>query len=127
MHGVRGIDKVVVDVEDLDRAIGFWRDELGFELVIDEPYGNERWVEVRTPDERTTLVLRIRTGPRPVPPDPMLPTSNVFFYAEDLPTAYGELQRLGVPFPVPPVEQPFGWWSVFEDPDGNRFALSQRS
>jgi predicted enzyme related to lactoylglutathione lyase len=24
---------------------------------------------------------------------------------------------------VASVEQPFGWWSVFQDPDGNRFAL----
>jgi lactoylglutathione lyase len=29
-------------------------------------------------------------------------------------------------FPQPPVEQPFGWWSLFEDPDGNRFALVPR-
>jgi predicted enzyme related to lactoylglutathione lyase len=32
----------------------------------------------------------------------------------------------GVRFPVAPVQQPFGWWSVFEDPDGNRFALVPR-
>jgi predicted enzyme related to lactoylglutathione lyase len=26
----------------------------------------------------------------------------------------------------PPVEQPFGWWSMFEDAEGNRFALTPR-
>jgi predicted enzyme related to lactoylglutathione lyase len=29
-------------------------------------------------------------------------------------------------FPQPPVRQPFGWWSVFANPDGNRFALVPR-
>lgn len=36
-------------------------------------------------------------------------------------------KRNGRPkFPMAPVEQPFGWWSLFEDPDGNRFALVPR-
>ena len=37
-----------------------------------------------------------------------LPTSNVF-YAEDLQQAYEELTARGVQFPLPPVQQPFGW------------------
>jgi predicted enzyme related to lactoylglutathione lyase len=30
-----------------------------------------------------------------------------------------------VEFPQPPVYQPFGWWSMFNDTEGNRFALEQ--
>lgn len=37
-----------------------------------------------------------------------------------------QLSGRDVEFPVPPVQQPFGWWSLFEDPDGNRFALAPR-
>jgi len=33
-----------------------------------------------------------------------------------------EVER-GVEFPQPPIEQPFGWWSKYEDQEGNRFAL----
>jgi predicted enzyme related to lactoylglutathione lyase len=30
-----------------------------------------------------------------------------------------------VKFPQPPVQQPFGSWSMFNDTEGNRFALEQ--
>jgi lactoylglutathione lyase len=121
---IRGVAQVVIEVEDQDRAKEFWTETLGFELAQDAPYGEERWLEVRTPDKAVTMVLAVRHGPRPQPPDPGMPTSNVMFYAEDLRQTYEELTERGVEFPVPPVEQAFGWWSVFEDPDGNRFALT---
>jgi lactoylglutathione lyase len=123
---IGGVAQVVIEVEDQERAKTFWTETLGFELAQDAPYGEERWLEVRTPDKAVTVVLEIRHGQRPVPPEPSMPTSNVTFYTEDLQRTHEELTARGVQFPVPPVEQPFGWWSVFEDPDGNRFALVPR-
>src|SRR6266508_3775519 len=110
---VGGVTQVVIEVEDQERAKRFWTEKLGFELVQDTPYGEERWLEVRTPDKAMVLVLGVRQGERPTPPDPNLPTSK-------------ELTARGVQFPQPPVRQPFGWWSLFADPDGNRFALVPR-
>src|SRR6266540_521715 len=101
---IRGISQVVLEVEDKERAKGFWTETLGFELTQDAPYGEERWLEVRTPDKAVTVVL----------------------YTDDLQQTHKELAARGVQFPVPPVQQPFGWWSIFEDPDGNRFALVPR-
>ena len=123
---IDGVSKVVLEVEDQDRAKRFWTETLGFEVTQDAPYGNERWLEVRTPDQAVVVVLDVRQGPRPTAPDPSLPTSNVFFYTNDLQQTHQELVARGVQFPVPPVQQPFGWWSVFEDPDGNRFGLVPR-
>jgi len=123
---IGGVTQVVIGVEDQDRAKVFWTQGLGFELVQDAPYGRERWLEVRTPDGAVVVVLDLRKGPRPAAPGPGLPTSNVSFYADDLQQTYQELRARGVEFPQPPVEQPFGWWSLFEDPDGNRFALVPR-
>jgi predicted enzyme related to lactoylglutathione lyase len=122
---VGGVTKVVVDVEDQDRAKRFWTETMGFELVHDTPYGEERWLEVRTPDKAVVLVLNVRRGERPTAP-PSLPTSNVFFYADDLEQTYRELSARGVEFPEPPTQQPFGWWSLFQDSEGTRFALVPR-
>jgi len=125
---INGINKVVLDVEDQDRAKHFWTYAMDFELVQDMPYGEERWLEVRSPDHSTVLVLgRSSAGPgdRAAVPD-MLPTSNVMFSCDDLPATYATLAARGVEFPQPPVQQPFGWWSLFNDTEGNRFALVPR-
>jgi hypothetical protein len=65
---IKGVQKLVVEVENQDRALRFWTDAVGFELAQDVSYGEERWLEVRTPDESTILVLVIRQGEPPVGP-----------------------------------------------------------
>ena len=122
---IEGVSKVVIEVDDQARAVEFWTERLGFELYQDTQYGVERWLEVRTPDEGLILVLSPRQDDRPNAPEP-LPTSNVFFFCDDLAETYGELRSRGVEFPQPPVELSFGWWSMFQDQEGNRFALHQR-
>ena len=124
---IEGVSQVIVEVEDQDRALGFWTKTMEFELVQDAPYGEGgRWIEVRTRDKATILVLRPRLGDRPTAPDE-LPTSNTFFYCEDLPGTYDELRARGVAFPQPPVERSWGSWSMFADQEGNRFALGRRA
>jgi predicted enzyme related to lactoylglutathione lyase len=126
-HMISGVSKVVIEVEDQDRAKAFWIETMGFELAQDAPYQEERWLEVRSPDRATNLVLELRTveaTERRVTPE-HLPTSNVMFRCDDLTATYEEVSARGVEFPQPPVEQPFGSWSMFNDPEGNRFALEQ--
>ena len=122
---IEGVQKLVVEVEDQDRALRFWTKALDFELEQDVRYGRDRWLEVRTPDGQATLVLALREGEPPTAPD-ALPTSSIFFYCEDVQRTYEELSGRGVEFPQPPVEQSFGWWSMFQDNEGNRFALQPR-
>lgn len=121
---ISGVSKVGLEVDDQDRAKAFWTGKMGFELVQDAPYGDDgsRWLEVRSPDRGIILVLGMRQGPPATAPD-MLPTSNVFFGCEDLATTYEELTARGVEFTQPPVKLEFGWWSLFKDSEGTRFAL----
>jgi lactoylglutathione lyase len=124
---ISGIGKVVVPVEDQERAKRFWTTRMGFELRRDESYGDERWIEVRPPDGGPLLVLSPRaTEERRKLPDE-LPHSPVFFNCVDIEATYRELSERGVRFPSPPQRMHFGWWSLFEDPDGTRYALGQWS
>jgi catechol 2,3-dioxygenase-like lactoylglutathione lyase family enzyme len=61
---ISGVSKVVIEVHDQDRAKAFWIETMGFELVQDAPYGEERWLEVRSPDQATDLVLELPLGSR---------------------------------------------------------------
>jgi lactoylglutathione lyase len=122
---IEGVSKVVIEVDDQVRALRFWTEKLGFEPHQDTTCGEGRWVEVRAPDRGLILVLSPRRDERPSASD-ALPTSNVFFCCDDLAETYDELRSRGIDFPQPPVELSFGWWSMFHDQDGNRFALHPR-
>jgi lactoylglutathione lyase len=124
---INRVHKIVVPVSDETAAIEFWTTRVGFELTRDERYGaGQRWVEVTPPDRSLVLVLSRRGANDPqrdVPPQ--LPHSPVFFDCDDIQETYRELVARGVAFPAPPVLMPFGWWAMFEDSDGTRYALTQ--
>ena len=123
--GIRGVSKIVVAVEDQGRAKKFWAEVIGFEVTLDVPYDDKgnNWVEVTSADGETVLILSEEPQDRSAPDE--LPTSKVFFYADDIVKTYEELSAKGVLFPAPPEEQPWGWWAMFVDSEGNRFALQQ--
>jgi lactoylglutathione lyase len=120
------VSKVVVPVEDQQAALDFWTTSLGFAVVRDDRYGDERWIEVKPPDQDLLLVLSPRQPgePRRTVPD-RLPHSDLFFDCADIEQTYHELRTRGVRFPVPPARQHFGWWALFEDNEGTRYALGQ--
>jgi predicted enzyme related to lactoylglutathione lyase len=125
---ISGLAKVVVDVVDQDRAKRFWTEQVGFDVVQDTEAGNERWLEVRSPDGTILVLGRTAAGPGDrAGVRPELPTSNVLFECDDLGQTFAELSGRGVEFSQPPIELGFGWWSLFDDTEGNRFALVPRS
>ena len=121
------VAKVYLPVDDQSDALAFWTDRVGFQTVQDAVFGDERWIEVKPPGQELLLVL-IRRGPddearRDAPA--RLPHSNVMFDCDDIEATYAELTARGVVFALPPERQHFGWWSLFEDAEGSRFALGQ--
>jgi lactoylglutathione lyase len=124
---ISAVAKVLVPVDDQVTAQQFWTKTMGFDLVSDEIYGTERWIEVTPPEHGVVLVLTPR---RPGMPRREagrdLPHSDVIFACDEMERTYAELAARGVKFPTPPVRQHLGWWAIFEDPDGTRYALSQR-
>jgi len=119
---ISGVSKVVVPVDGQERAKELWVDRLGFELRRDESYGDEGWIEVSPPGQDLVLALAKRA---PHDAGQELPHSPVFFNCDDIEQTYRELTERGVEFPVPPARQHFGWWALFADPDGTRYALGQ--
>jgi lactoylglutathione lyase len=122
------VSKVIVPVADQQAALDFWTMGMGFELIRDDAYGNERWIEVRPPEQDLLLVLSPRRPdePRRTVPD-RLPHSDLFFGCADIESTHAELSARGVKFPLPPARQHFGWWALFEDNEGTRYALGQWS
>jgi lactoylglutathione lyase len=120
------VSKVLLPVTDQQAALDFWTTSMGFEVVRDDRYGDERWIEVRPPDQDLLLILSPRRPdePRRTAPD-RLPHSDLFFDCTDIEATYAELTAREVKFPLPPARQHFGWWALFEDNEGTRYALGQ--
>lgn len=124
---ISGVRKIIIPVDDEEGAQEFWTSRLGFEVTRDERYGEgQRWLEVAPPNRSVVLVLS-RRHPEDRRPDvpPQLPHSPVFFECDDIQQTHRELTARGVTFPAAPMKMPFGWWAMFEDNDGTRYALSQ--
>jgi catechol 2,3-dioxygenase-like lactoylglutathione lyase family enzyme len=110
---ISGVSNIIVPADDQERAKEFWSETIGFEVVVDAPYREERWIEVGSPDG-VRLVLSKREewsrDDRAVPDE--VPTSNVMFHCDDPQATFEELSARGVQFPQPPIHMPFGWWSI---------------
>ena len=123
---IRGVRKIVLPVDDQDRAKDFWVDRIGFTAVQDATYEGGRWLEVSPPDGSMPLVLSPRGANDPRRNvDESLPHSDVFFTCDDILQTHHELTERGVRFHTPPTRMPFGWWAMFDDADGTRYVLQQ--
>ena len=118
---LRGIGKVRIGVRDQERAKRFWVETMRCDVVQDETYGSERWLEVRLPDG-VVLVLERAEGPDAVT-SPGQPNTPVFLACDDVDTTWLELAARGVVFAQEPIDMPFGRWALMEDTEGNRFPL----
>lgn len=105
-------------VRDLARAVEFYRDRLGIELLFQAPpalaffrCGNIR------------LMLDV-----PADPEFQHPGSPIYFLVGDIDTAYADLRARGVPFRGEPhliARMPDHelWMAFFHDGEGNTLAL----
>ncbi|MDI3339822.1 MAG: VOC family protein [Sphaerobacter sp.] len=118
---ITGLGSVPVPVADLDRALAFYRDTLGFTVREDRrlPDGTRR-VAVAPTAAGPALALVRRADGHP-------PLAGLTLLTGDIQRTYAVLRERGVRFDGEPDMQAWGDWEVaFDDPDGNRFHLIQR-
>ena len=110
-------------VSDLDRAINFYVDKLGFEKRVDEPMDDQghRWVEVVPQGSSTALILTHGYGNWS--PEKVGGNTGLMFDVEDMASTYKDLKAKGVTFLSEPNAQPYGTDVQAQDPDGNIFVL----
>jgi predicted enzyme related to lactoylglutathione lyase len=112
------VQVVTVPVTDQDRALDFYVETLGFDLVADNPMGDERWVQVAPKNGQTglALVTRFATMPAGSLRGLVLQTADVDAETE-------RLRAAGVDI-TGPVDAEWGRYATLEDPDGNGLMLS---
>ena len=114
------LELVAVPVADVDRAIAFYRDQVGFNLDYDHTVTPElRFVQL-TP-RGSACSIAIGVGVTPAEPGSVVGMQVV---VDDADAARADLVANGVDA-TEVQEFPWGRFTFFEDPDGNRWAVQQ--
>lgn len=121
---------VALVVDDYDRAIRFFVDALGFDLVEDSPALTndgrpKRWVVVRPPGAETGILLARADGDRQaaVVGDQFAGRVGFFLQVDDFDAAHERMAAAGVRFVSEPRTEAYGRVAVFLDVAGNRWDL----
>lgn len=119
---------VAVVVKDYDKAIAFYTEVLGFDLVEDtyQPEQEKRWVVVRPKGAGTAGILLARAndaGQAAFVGNQAGGRVFLFLETDDFWRDYEAYKSRGVSFEREPVEQPYGTVAVFRDLYGNLWDL----
>jgi len=124
------LELVALIVRDYDRAIAFFVDVLGFDLVDDSPSTTtdgrpKRWVVVRPPGAATGILLARADGDRQADAvgDQFAGRVGLFLRVDDFDATHARMLAAGVVFVRPPRVEPYGTVAVFLDVEGNRWDL----
>jgi serine phosphatase RsbU (regulator of sigma subunit)/predicted enzyme related to lactoylglutathione lyase len=118
---------VDIFVRDQDRSLGFYVDQLGFRLIIDESYeSGNRMLAVAPPDGNT--VLRLVTPRRNSAEYRLIGRCrHAVLVTEDVMVKFEDWSKRGVHFHHPPQTTLWGGiFTRFDDLDGNSFSLVGR-
>ncbi|MFD5115516.1 VOC family protein [Streptomyces sp. NPDC058391] len=128
---------VTLVVDDYDKAIAFYTDALGFQLIEDTDRGDgSRWVVVRPrgaggsggSGEGSTGLLLARAKDDAQHASVGAQTGGrvgFFLHTEDFARDHTRMVAAGVRFLEEPRHEPYGSVAVFEDLYGNRWDLLQ--
>jgi catechol 2,3-dioxygenase-like lactoylglutathione lyase family enzyme len=140
---MKGISHVAIGVSDMDRALPFYRDILGLEVMLDAEekvgQGKRRAVYLRWNSNSGFLVLSQTLG-REASGKPLrlhqVGLHHFAFWVDDLRARAEKLSHAGVKILVPPTEADAIAYGergggkvltcLFEDPDGTILQFDQR-
>ena len=118
---IGALKTVGVYVEDQERAVAFYTNQLGFVVRRRLPMGpNAEWVEVSPPDCQTSLVLY----PKAFMSDWAERKPSIVFYCPDVEATCRSLEGHGVVIKMQPTVMPWGVFASLVDPDGNEIGLT---
>jgi len=122
-----------VYVLDLDEALSFYTEQLGFEVRVDAPATPVmRWLTVAAADDEHELLLA--AVDQHMPPGDRVPMRElvakgsfpVFVSVHEVDAVYESLRSAGTEILQEPIDQPYGIRDcAVRDPSGNHLRISE--
>lgn len=121
-------DYVILVVEDLDRALAFWRDLMGLPLA----HRAAGYAQFETGATRIALITREgmsdALGHQASHPGRNTISFEIGFKVDDVDRAWRELVDGGAEAAVAPVDRPWGQRTAYvRDPDGHWIELAEQT
>ena len=136
---IHGIHHTAISTPDMERALGFYRDLIGMEVVFDSSFTGEVAEEIMALENVDVRIVMLGIGdaqielfefasPAPAPGDPNRPVcdngiTHVCLKVTDIESEYQRLVDAGVTFHCPPTGVGASRATYGRDPDGNVFEL----
>jgi glyoxylase I family protein len=141
---IRGIHHTAISTGNLERALAFYRDLMGFDVVLDAGWekGSEVADKITGLEDSSTRLVMLKAGnamielfeyqsPPPKPGDPNRPVcdhgiTHVCLDVTDLDAEYERLMAAGMVFHCPPQDLGSEIRTTYgRDPDGNVLELQE--
>jgi predicted enzyme related to lactoylglutathione lyase len=126
------VGTITVQVSDQDLALAYYTEKLGFAVRQDAPMGpDQRWLEVAPAGAQTRILLYKATPEQPgaesyeAAQARIGTATGMVLDVDDIVATFAELRERGVKIVEEPSQQPYGWWGVFADQDGNTYGVHQ--
>ena len=133
---IKKMSHASIFVLNQEEALGFYRDQLGFQVHTDAMVGEDfRWLTLNVKDQPDFEIILMEpkagmlmdeataTQLRAIIEKGVLGAGA--FHTDDCRATYEELKSKGVEFVSEPAERPYGIEAVFKDNSGNWFSLTQ--
>lgn len=122
------ISHIVLYVTDIDEALNFYRNVLGFKIHTDEMFEGVRWLSVQASEQKELelIVMKARSAESRALVGKQSP--DVPLFVMNTPDCNSEFERLksqGVTFLAEPTKRPWGLAATFKDLYGNVIHLVQ--
>jgi predicted enzyme related to lactoylglutathione lyase len=119
-----------VYVDDLDKALRFYTEVLGFVTKTDVSNGPYRWLTVASPDEPDGTELHLAPNDNPAAKayqQAMFQQGQpaAMFYTDDVHGDYERIQARGAEFTMPPTDVTASIIAMVNDTCGNLIQLTQ--
>jgi lactoylglutathione lyase len=126
MLTVSGLAHVAIRVTDIDRALDFYINKLGFERLMHLDRDDKLWlVYLRVTDNQFVELFLDGVGER-VPDADATGYNHLCLAVPDIEKSVAELQAAGIELTRPKVLGLDGNWQCWiEDPDGHRIEIMQ--
>jgi predicted enzyme related to lactoylglutathione lyase len=131
--GIESLDIIPIVVSDLDEAIEFYTETLGFEVRMDDEFEMEgeagRWVTIGLPGDDLQIALTPADEPyydddtRDALAAKLGSQTWYTFRTDDCAASVVALENAGVEITREPMAYPWGIEAMFADPFGNEFSV----